>query len=295
MLQESYNFEERMRTLEETQTKAQEALHTGSALFEVMKKAKAKAEKDSKCMICSQHTTPEALMHIQRRHDSLALSNGPGADKTRLQQDEARAADNVRKHKRAAELSHSVKRRKTTEVTAIRLQVDAKRTEAAEIKRVADARAAELDELKARAEKTRSLERDADHLKYVHKEWKDANAEVASIQSGMQSGMHTAMRSRDVVISARDEAQDELDKLEKRIEQKGQELERKRSDLAETKNRSSVRELELNKLQASLEKRREIESQLDEVRVCTSSRPSNCRRRLLRHERGHLRPCVLLL
>ena len=195
MLQESYNFEERMRTLEETQTKAQEALHTGSALFEVMKKAKAKAEKDSKCMICSQHTTPEALMHIQRRHDSLALSNGPGADKTRLQQDEARAADNVRKHKRAAELSHSVKRRKTTEVTAIRLQVDAKRTEAAEIKRVADARAAELDELKARAEKTRSLERDADHLKYVHKEWKDANAEVASIQSGMQSGMHTAMRN----------------------------------------------------------------------------------------------------
>jgi len=176
------------------------------------------------------------------------------------------AEEKLAKHKRMAELGEVVKKRRLNELPAMEQMFEQAKSEHAALKRELEGAQRAAAEQKQLAVGARDLLRDVDHLRYLHKEWQEALGEVASIQSGMQSGMHAVYRPRDAVVAEQDESNAELERLEKAIEKDDAGLRRKESELSELRTRSSAKELECNKLAADVERRKDAEAQLAEVR-----------------------------
>ena len=85
-------------------------------------------------------------------------------------------------------------------------------------------------------------------------------------QSGMQSGMHSINRSREVVTSEREVAHGELDRLERAIDEKGQQLESVKAEYNVAAHQQKEKELELSRAVAAMEKRQELELQIAEAK-----------------------------
>ena len=268
MLQENYDFDGKLQALEQRQKEAETEKAEGAGLRYVFERAVAKLGTEHKCIVCTQTTDASSEAKIRNKLETLKRkTEANGAERSEVDMQVDAAIEATRKHKHAMETWKVLKRRKTSEQPAMSANLERLKAESAQLKKAHEDCLAEVVELKERAKVASDLASDVAHLKYLHDEYQKAQAEVGSVQSGMQSGMSSCHRPKEVVISEKDEAQTELDNLERRIELATSELERKRSELQEARGRCSRRELDLNKLQANLERRSELESQVAEQRT----------------------------
>ena len=272
MLQEHYDGSVKLHQLEEALVEKQEALTGEEGLLTTMIKAKDRALSHGKCLVCAQTVGDDQKNKIDDKIKRIQAMLAAGPQK---KDEVTEAEEKLAKHKRMAELGEVVKKRRLNELPAMEQMFEQAKSEHAALKRELEGAQRAAAEQKQLAVGARDLLRDVDHLRYLHKEWQEALGEVASIQSGMQSGMHAVYRPRDAVVAEQDESNAELERLEKAIEKDDAGLRRKESELSELRTRSSAKELECNKLAADVERRKDAEAQLAEVGFS----PRGCSRR----------------
>ena len=91
------------------------------------------------------------------------------------------------KHKRSYDVWTVCKKQRVSELPATQVSLERLKTEQQDLKREHERLISEVAELKDRAERTKDMMRDVDHLKYIFKELHAALGEMAHTQSGMQS------------------------------------------------------------------------------------------------------------
>ena len=178
---------------------------------------------------------------------------------------EPAARTKANKHKRAHEQFLACKKQKNSEIPATQQMLDKLKGEQMTLKREHERLLGEVKELRERSERAKELMRDVDHVKYLYKELQAAQGEFAHTQSGMQSGMHSAVRPKEVVVSERDQAQEDLEQCEKELDEKGNAIEGKRNELAECRARASAKELELSKVVSAMERMKELQTQISDT------------------------------
>lgn len=198
MLAPSYDFPTQLAALEEDVRQKEVDVQDSTGLLELMEKAKTKAESTGKCMVCSQKVD-HAL--IQDRFVPLInkiKEKNPetgAAQKAQLQE----ARDKVRRHQQLVELTQEIIKRKASEKPALEQMLEAARADHERLKREHEAKQQAAREARDLADKARDLKSDVDHLNHLFRDWTKEMTEVGTIQSGMQSGMGTLHRRRDVV------------------------------------------------------------------------------------------------
>ena len=197
MLAPSYDFPTQLAALEEDVRKKEVDVQDCTGLLELMEQAKTKAESTGKCMVCSQKVD-HAL--IQDRFVPLinkikATPQNGAAQKAQLQE----ARDKVRRHQQLVELTQDIFKRKASEKPALEQMLEAARADHERLKREHEAKQQAAREARDLADKARDLKSDVDHLNHLFRDWTKEQTEVGTIQSGMQSGMGTLHRRRDVV------------------------------------------------------------------------------------------------
>ena len=263
MLTEGYDWEGQQKEMEEKVEEISDRKFGGAQMIKFVEKAIEKAEASATCVLCNQKCDAAAKGSIKKRADQIRdkAINLPGQSETDLH--EARTKAN--KHKRAHEQFLACKKQKNSEIPATQQMLDKLKGEQMTLKREHERLLGEVKELRERSERAKELMRDVDHVKYLYKELQAAQGEFAHTQSGMQSGMHSAVRPKEVVVSERDQAQEDLEQCEKELDEKGNAIEGKRNELAECRARASAKELELSKVVSAMERMKELQTQISDT------------------------------
>ena len=261
MLSEGYDWEGRQNDRDAKVEEVQETRQGGKAMLLMLDKHSN--ESISTCNICGQGLTEHTRAYSKRRHE---IMKNAIADASQLDNDLRAAQEAQQKHKRARTIWSELKKTKDADLPATMQTLESKREEASAMKHELARLQNELKQLSERVSEAKELFRDVDHLKYIHKDIEAAKGELAHTQSGMQSGMHSANRPREVVCDERDTAQESLDRLDKTIEDKVSQLNRQSNEQNAAVHRLKEKELELERAQAAMDKRQELEHQIAEVK-----------------------------
>lgn len=264
MVAESYDWDTRQQELEAKVEERGVAAHDGSSMLKMLEKHIPPNNRD-KCFLCEQGLSEPIKQGIKRKADMLrGQLGGPGS--VNAQQGLAEAQENLRRHKEARMIAAQLRRDRDAELPATQQNLDGHRAELATLQQELARLNNELKGLQDKATEARDLHRHVDHLNHLYKEFQAAKGELLHTQSGMQSGMHSINRSREVVTSEREVAHGELDRLERAIDEKGQQLESVKAEYNVAAHQQKEKELELSRAVAAMEKRQELELQIAEAK-----------------------------
>ena len=197
MLAPSYDFPTQLAALVEDVRQKEFDLREAVGLIEVMEKARTRAESTGKCMICSQKVDHALIQdRFVNRIQKLKEAQKDAQKDERVLQE---ARDKVRRHQQLFELTEQIIKRKASEKPALEQMLEAARADHERLKREHEAKLQAAREARDLADKARDLKSDVDHLNHLFRDWSKEQTEVGTIQSGMQSGMGTLHRRRDVV------------------------------------------------------------------------------------------------
>ena len=263
-LQEGFDFTERAR---EAQRDAEEMRNAASSdnaknVIEFIDQAIVNAERKHKCGLCASVAGPDQIAHMKRKRDRWAERSSANPEE---EQRKAREKDDLaRKLHRADEEMRKIKKLKTVDKPASQQTMDSLRSEAQQMRAEVDSRRSDLDQQSIKEKEVQDLRGEVETLRFMHTEYARLKQEAAASQSA-QSAIFGDTRTKAEVTEALQAVTAEREQTQKRVDKLEVSLRKRSEFISENAGKTNAKELELSKLHAELERRKDFEAQRDEL------------------------------